>query len=243
MSKVRVLFLMVALLLFALPLQAQDVEIESITFARDVTFGNITPLQADTIFPNTLTVVYAVVTGEGIEPGESVDILWLFEGDEVDSLTWENTTESDEFAFWTNWSDPIALDEGDWAVEVYYDGDLIESAEMTVTDDPYIFPLRFAQDCGRETGQLLNEGDVLEDLDYVYVYAEFVNFDEQQVRALWSIDDEIFDLDIETEFDGDDWLCFFLTNGGDPLPSGDYRLIITDEDGDELRESHEVEIN
>lgn len=243
MTKLRVLFLFVALFVLALPLQAQDVDIDDIIFARDATFGDVLPIQEDTVFPDTLTVVYAIIEGSGLEEGDEFDIVWSFEGDELDTLTYENTDGDDEFRVWTNWSDPDGLEDGDWAVEIYYDGDLIADGEFEVTSDEYVFPVRFAEDCSREAGILINEGLEFEDITFIYAYIEYANFNSETISVLWTIDEEVYDFDIDIEFDDEGWECVFLQNGDDPMPSGDYTVIIESEDGDEYRESHEIEID
>lgn len=232
--KSRILFLLIALFLIALPIQAQDADI---TIARDVSLGDVTPIQAADVFPDTLTAVFAVVELEDLDPGEEIDIIWYFEGDELDTLEFENDGDEDDITIWTNWSDPDGLEAGDWEVQIEYDGDVIGSEEFEITDDEYIFPVRFGGDCGRGTGQLVNEGTEFEDAIILYAYIEYANFDEESVRAIWVIDGEEFDLGLEYEFDGDDWECISVHNSGDPLPDGEYGIIITDDGGDEFYES------
>lgn len=234
--KFRMLLLLSALLLVALPIQAQDVDVD-ITVARDVSLAFTTPIQPGELFPDTLTVVYATLEVEGLEPGDEIDIVWYFEGDELDSIGFENEEDSDEFTMWTNWADPDGLEAGDWEIEVEYDGDVVASVDFEITDDEYVFPIRFAEDCGRGTGQLINEDTEFEDVEFLYVYLEYANFNEELVSIIWTIDGDEFDLDIEFEFDDEDWVCIFITNGGDPLPEGEYGLILLDEDGDEFFES------
>lgn len=241
--KFRILVALIALFVLALPLQAQDVEVDDITFARDVSTANVTPIQVDEIFPSSLTAVYAVISGEGLEEGDEIEIVWMFDGDELDTLVYEKPDDSDEFRIWTNWSDPDGLEEGDWEVQILFDDDVIASEEFEITDDEYVFPVRFSEECGRTSGILAGEGEEFEDLTYLYAYVEYANFDEETIEIFWTIDGDELDLDLTTEFDGEGWACFFLNNGGDPMPEGDYGMIVADEDGDEYRESEEVEVS
>ncbi|MEM9955513.1 MAG: hypothetical protein AAF846_28180 [Chloroflexota bacterium] len=243
--KVRLLLILIGLLMLALPSQAQDVEIDSIVFARDVTYGDVTPIQPAEIFPESITAVYAVIEGEGLEEGEEIDIIWYLDGEVMDELFYENDTEDDEFVVWTNWSDPNGMEEGDWSIEVLYDGDTIGEAEVEITDDEYIYPIRFGEDCGRGTGVMVGEADEFDDLDFIYVYIEWANFnDEESIELLWEINGDVFDLDIVIEVEDEGWECAFLTNGGDPLPSGDYRLsVVRESDGDEYITSEEISVN
>jgi|GEM_PF-6192276 len=241
--KFRIVAVLIALFVFALPLQAQDVEVDSIVFARDVATANVIPIHADEIFPSTMTVVYAVISGEGLEEGDEVEIVWSHEGDELDTLVYEKPNDLDDFRIWTSWSEPDGLMEGDWEVEILYDGDTIASGEFEVTDDEFVFPIRFAEECGRSTGILVGEGVEFEDVLHIYAYVEYANFDEETIEIVWSLDGEELDLGLETEFDGEGWICFFLNNGGDPMPEGEYELSIVDEDGDEYRESDEIEVS
>lgn len=243
MTKLRVFFLIVSLFALALPLQAQDVDVDDIIFARDTTFGDVVPIQADTVFPDTLNIVYAIIEGTGLEEGDSFDIVWRFEGDELDTLTYDSIDTTDEFRVWTSWSDPNGLEAGDWSVEIVYDGDVIASEEFEVTSDEYVFPIRFAEDCARETAILISEATAFDDINYIYAYIEYANFNNETIKILWSIDDEVFDFDIEIEFDEEGWECVYLQNGDDPLPAGDYSVIVESEDGDEYRQSDEVEVD
>lgn len=243
MIKLRVLLLSLSVFVFAFSAQAQDVDVDEITFARDVTFGTTSAIQADTIFPDTLEKVYAIIEGDGLEEGDEFDIVWKFEGDELDTFFYENTNGEDDFSVWTSWSDPDGLENGDWSIEIIYDGDVIAEAEFEVTNDEYVFPVRFAEDCGRETSILVGENTEFDDIEFIYAYIEYANFDEETISLLWSIDDEVYDFDIEIEFDETGWECVFLQNGGDPLPEGDYSVIIESDDGDAYRTSDEVEVS
>ncbi|MGB7338528.1 MAG: DUF2914 domain-containing protein [Phototrophicaceae bacterium] len=240
--KLRVLLLMVGLLIVIIPAQAQDVEIDSILFARDVSYGDVTPIQADTVFPNTLTVLYAIISGDGLEDGDEIEIVWNYEGDEIDSIEFTNDTGDEEFSIWSNWINEDGMTVGAWSVEIVYDGDVIGEAEFEVTDDPYIFPIRFAQDCGRATNTLINENTQFEDTPYIYALIEWANFDDAEIGILWTIDGEVFDFDITLEVDGEGTECTFLVNGGDPMPEGEYTVIVVDEDKDPYRESAEIDI-
>lgn len=241
--KFRILVGLMALFVFALPLQAQDVEVDSIVFARDVATANVMPIHEDDIFPSTMTVVYAVISGEGLEEGDELEIVWSFEGDELDTLVYEKPDDTDDFRIWTNWSDPDGLEEGDWEVEIIYDGDTIASSEFEVTDDEFVYPIRFAEECGRTTGILVGEGEEFEDILHIYAYVEYANFDDETIEILWSLDGDELDLGLETEIDGEGWICFFLNNGGDAMPEGEYELSIVGEDGDEYRASDEIEVS
>lgn len=241
--KLRSLVLLIGLLLVIIPAQAQDVEIEDIIFARDVTYGDVSPIQADTVFPTSSTVVYAIIIGDGLENGEEIEITWLYEGDELDSIEYTNETDDEEFQVWTNWFNEDGLTEGDWSVEVSYDGDVIGEAELEITDDPYFYPIRFAEDCGRGTATLVNENTEFEDIPYIYGLIEWENFDEDTFGILWTIDGEVFDFDIEFEVEEESGKeCTFLVNGGEPMPEGEYTIIIVDEDKDPYRESDEIDI-
>lgn len=243
MSKLRTLFLFTLAFVFVLPLQAQDVDVDDITFARDTTYGDVLPIQADTVFPDTLTIVYAIIAGDGLEEGDEFDIIWKFDGDELDTFTYEQSSDSDDFRVWTSWSDPDGLEDGNWSVEIEVDGDVIADAEFEITSDEYVFPVRFAEDCSREEAILINEGTEFDDITFIYAYIEYANFDDEMVKILWTIDNEVFDFDIIVEFDDEGWECVFLQNGDDPMPTGDYSVIVESEDGDEYRESHEIEID
>lgn len=236
--KFRMFFVLVALFLVALPIQAQDAEI---TIARDATRGDILPVQAADVFPNTLTAVYAIVEVEDLEPGDEFDIVWYYEGDELDGLTLENEGDTEDFSAWSNWSDPDGLPAGDWEVQVEYDGDVIASEEFEIVDDEYVFPVRFGADCGRETGWLLNEGQEFEEIFILYAYLEYSNFNDVAVDVIWTIDDEEYDLGVEGVFDNSEedvaWECFAIFNTDEFLPEGEYGIIILNEDGDELYES------
>ena len=136
------------------------------------------------------------------------------------------------------------LEEGEWSIEVLYDGDVIADAEFEITDDEYIYPIRFGSNCSLGGASLVNEATEFEDITQLYAFVEYANFDDEMVDVLWmwTIDDRDFELTIELELDGNNWQCFSLHNDGEPMTEGEYSLIVIDEDGDEYRESDEVEI-
>ncbi|GAB5492523.1 MAG: hypothetical protein Phog2KO_27380 [Phototrophicaceae bacterium] len=244
MTKLRILFLIIAVFVLALPLQAQDVDINELTFARDITRIGLLPVQADDVFPDTLEVVYATIAGEGLEQGDEIDIVWIFDGDELDTFTYENPNNDGDFRIWASWSDPDGLDDGDWAVEIVYDGDVIAEAEFEVTNDEYIFPIRFGSNCTYEDSRLLNEGVEFEEITYLYAYVEYANFDDETVTVIWQDENGEIPLegDLEVVFDGEGALCIFYQDSVEFIRSGSYSMLLQDEDGDEYRESDEVDV-
>ncbi|MEQ8677289.1 MAG: hypothetical protein RLP44_27760 [Aggregatilineales bacterium] len=241
--KVRILFLFVIVWIFALPLQAQDVEIE-VTFAQDITLLGLLPFQADTVFPNTLEIVYAVIYVDGLPEGDAFDIVWLFEGDELDSLTYTNDrVNDDDFRIYTYWANGLAV--GEWTVEIIYNEEVITEANFEITDEAYIFPIRFGSNCTRDESILLNEGVSFEDITYLFAYVEYANFDDETVTVIWQDDDGAITTEGELEFvfDGEGKRCISYLDSVEFIRSGNYSVAFQNQDGDLYRTSHEVEIS
>ncbi|GAB5492521.1 MAG: hypothetical protein Phog2KO_27360 [Phototrophicaceae bacterium] len=242
MTKLRILFLLIAVFVLALPLQAQDVDVDEIIFARGVASVGYLPIQADDVFPDSIEVVYAIISGDGLEEGDEFDIVWFFDGDELDSFTYENNSDSDEFRTWASWSDPDGLEDGDWELQIVYDGDVIAEGEFEITNDEYIYPITFGENCNIQSTELVAEDTDFQETLYLYALIEHENFDNEMVKILWVIDGEVIDFDIEFEIDDDGSECVFLQNGGDFIPDGEYGLIVEGEDGNEYVESEAVEV-
>lgn len=240
--RIRVLLTFFALLLFAAPAFAQDTDVDDIIFARDIQLNTIDPVQPSDLFPTTQTIIYAIVLMEDFEPGDEVEFVWYLDGDRLDSVTLTNNIDEDDPRLWSSWGNPEGIEEGDWMLEVIFDDEVIGDAEFEITDDEYIYPILFAEGCARSTGVLFGENTSFEDINYLYAYVEFANFSSDDVEIVWLFDGEELDLNsVVVEFDDENWYCFWIQNPGG-LVEGEYSLLILDDDGDELAESDEVDV-
>lgn len=243
MRKISTWFLLVGLLLLVVPLQAQDVDIDEIIFARDASLGTVIPIQEAEVFPDTQEAIYAIIEGDGLEDGEEIEIVWLHEDDRVDSVEYEQSGDDDAFRIWANYSEEGGLEEGDWRLEIYHDDELVGDGEFEVSDDEYIYPVRFAEDCGRETGRLFNEDTEFEEITIIYAYVEYANFGNEEVIIRWTLDGETIPMeDVSSEFDDEGWACFWISNN-EIFPDGDYTIMLFDEDDDEIFESESFEVD
>ncbi|MEO1166006.1 MAG: hypothetical protein AAFV98_19640 [Chloroflexota bacterium] len=239
--RLRVLLVTFVLLLFAVPAFAQDTDVDDIIFARDIQLNTVEPIQAADVFPTTETRVYAIIDMEDFEIGDEVEIVWYLDDERLDSVFLTNNMDSEDPRIWSSWGAPDGIEEGDWMIEVIYDDDVIGDAEFEVTDDDYVYPIIFAEGCGRSTGILYGQGSEFEDIEYLYAYVEFANFSSDDIEVVWQYDGDDIDMnEIVVEFDDSDWYCFWIQNP-DGLVEGDYSMRLL-EDGDEIFQSDEVEV-
>lgn len=245
--RLQIAVTVLTLLLFAAPVFAQDADVDDIVFARDIQLNTIAPIQASDVFPETQTVVYAIVYMEDFPEGDEVEFIWYRDGDLQDSLVLANNSDDDSPVLWSSWSNPDGIEEGEWSLEIYYDDEIIGEGEFEITDDDYVYPIIFAEGCGRSTGQLFGVNTVFEDATFLYAYVEYANFSSEDVEIVWQLDGDDLDMnEIIVEFDFDDdrddnWYCFWIQNP-DGLPEGDYSLRLLDDDQDEIFQSETVEI-
>ena len=95
-------------------------------------------IQASTVFPADVTVLYATARVFNIQAGVPLAAEWFYEGNLVRTDRWTNPNASSEMCFWFNVTEAeVDFTPGNWSVALYAEGFQLEDRmNFTIQPDP-----------------------------------------------------------------------------------------------------------